>query len=177
MDRLSSYLAPALEARPVPGTRYQGVFAIEPLSAGALICVWGGEVMTLTQLQTQPDLLQQLSIQVEEALYLVSTYPSPGDRINHSCDPTAWLEGQIVLRARRAIKVGEQVTFDYATSDGSPYDEFDCDCGAASCRKRVTGNDWRIPDLQERYAGHFMPYLQRRIDALHATAKGNPSAP
>jgi hypothetical protein len=51
-------------------------------------------------------------------------------------------------------------------SDGSPYDEFDCECGAANCRGRISGNDWRRPELWERYAGHFSPYLQRRINHL-----------
>ena len=34
------------------------------------------------------------------------------------------------------------------------------------CRGRVTGEDWRNPALWERYAGHFSPYLERRIKAL-----------
>ena len=32
----------------------------------------------------------------------------------------------------------------------------------------MTGNDWRDPSLWKRYAGHFSPYLQRRIAALQA---------
>ena len=36
----------------------------------------------------------------------------------------------------------------------------------SQCRGRVTGNDWRDPTLWKRYAGHFSPYLQRRINAL-----------
>ena len=28
------------------------------------------------------------------------------------------------------------------------------------------GNDWAQPELWTRYAGHFSPYLQRRIDQL-----------
>lgn len=63
----------------------------------------------------------------------------------------------------------EEVCFDYAMSDGSPYDEFDCTCGAADCRRRVTGNDWCRPELQQRYAGYFSPYLQRRIEQLHVS--------
>ena len=65
-----------------------------------------------------------------------------------------------------ASKEGEEITIDYAMCDGSAYDEFDCECGSAICRGRVSGNDWRNPTLWERYAGHFSPYLQRRIDAL-----------
>ena len=32
--------------------------------------------------------------------------------------------------------------------------------------RRITGDDWRNPVVWERYAGHFSPYLQRRIGAL-----------
>ena len=72
------------------------------------------------------------------------------------------------------ILPGEEVTIDYAMCDGTAYDEFDCACGAATCRGRVTGADWRNPALWERYAGHFSPYLERRIAALRrATRSGS----
>ncbi len=51
---------------------------------------------------------------------------------------------------------------------GSPYDEFECRFCEAACRHHITGDDWRLPELQRRYAGHFSPYLQRRIDRLKA---------
>jgi S-adenosylmethionine decarboxylase len=57
-------------------------------------------------------------------------------------------------------------------TDGSPYDEFDCTCGAPGCRRRVTGSDWQRPELQARYAGHFSPYLERRIARLSQPANG-----
>ena len=38
-----------------------------------------------------------------------------------------------------------------------------CDCGAADCRGVVTSEDWRRPDLQARYAGHWVPALAARI--------------
>jgi hypothetical protein len=51
-------------------------------------------------------------------------------------------------------------------TDSSDYDEFTCRCGTALCRGQVTGQDWRRPELQERYRGYFSPYLQQRIDNL-----------
>lgn len=80
----------------------------------------------------------------------------------------AGLSGQTGLVAIRAIQPGEEICYDYAMSDGSPYDEFRCKCGAVDCRARVTGNDWALPHLQRRYAGYFTPYLQRRIDELRS---------
>jgi len=162
--RYSSYLSPKCEARPIFGDDHQGIFALEPIQTGELVALFGGEVMTYDQMMTYPPEIVRQSIQVEEGLYLVSTYPSPGDKFNHSCDPNAWIEGHIAIVARRDIAIGEHICFDYATCDGSPYDEFTCLCGSAICRGTVTGNDWQNTDLQARYKGHFMPYLQRRID-------------
>lgn len=170
-QRFSSYLAPKLEARPVFGEQL-GVFALEPIQKGELLGLFGGDIMTAQELETVPENLRPLSIQVEENLYLVSLDPSPGDRFNHSCDPNAGIQGHIAIVALREIAPGEHVCFDYAMSDGSVYDEFECQCGSPICRGRVTGNDWQIPELQTRYLGHFMPYLQRRIDET-ARVKSN----
>ena len=63
----------------------------------------------------------------------------------------------------RDIQAGEEVTYDYAMSDGSSYDEFLCGCGSVHCRGRVSGEDWRQTELWQRYDGYFSPYLARRI--------------
>jgi len=79
--------------------------------------------------------------------------------------------GQITIVAMHTIRAGEEVTIDYAMCDGTAYDEFECACGTATCRGRVTGADWRNPALWERYAGHFSPYLERRIAALRRATR------
>jgi hypothetical protein len=67
--------------------------------------------------------------------------------------------GQITVFSRRPIAMGEEVCFDYATCDARPDSQFECLCGSSLCRKLFTGNDWMLPELQERYRGHFMPIL------------------
>lgn len=129
--------------------------------------VWGDKVINAEDLQRLPAITQRHSIQVEEDLYLAPVAPAePADFVNHCCSPNAGMSGQIALVAMRDINAGEEVCYDYAMSDGSPYDEFECACSTANCRGRVTGDDWRRPELWERYAGFFSPYLQRRIDLL-----------
>ena len=71
-----------------------------------------------------------------------------------------------ILDILRDIAPDEEICIDYAMCDGSPYDEFECHCGRPNCRGRVTGNDWQLPALQSRYAGYFIPYLQRRITKM-----------
>lgn len=141
-------------------------YAVEPIEQGEVICTWGGTVINGEKLAAIPDKYRSLSVQVDDDLYLVSTVFGAGDYINHSCDPNAGILGQIGLVALRDIQPGEEICFDYAMTDSSPYDEFECACGAKNCRKHVTGNDWQLPELQDKYDGYFSLYLQRRIDRI-----------
>ena len=145
--------------------------AREPIEAGELVVVFGGEVVHASQLCQLSPTERLLTLQVEEDLYLVSTHDGPADWVNHSCDPNCGLRGQIALVALRRLEPGEEICFDYAMSDGTPYDQFVCGCGAATCRGKVTGDDWQKPELWARYRGHFSPYLQRRIDAKLAAER------
>jgi SET domain-containing protein len=163
-DRPTSYYSPKIESR--PNHTGKGIFAREPIARGELIAVWGGEVMPRAVFDTLHPYLRSISVQVEEDIFLVPRRIGPGDMVNHSCNPNAGLSGQIALVAMRDIEPGEEICFDYAMTDGSDYDEFECACGQPNCRGRVTGSDWRRPELWERYRGYFAPYLQRRIDRL-----------
>ena len=163
------YLSPKLKGRLNPAKGGFGVYAQERVSTGELLVVWGGSVVDFETLVMLPAIKQIRSVQVEDDRYLVShSANDPADYFNHCCDPNAGLSGQIALVAMREIEPGEEVCFDYAMTDASPYDEFECECGLAVCRQRITGNDWMNPELQERYAGFFSPYLQRRVDRLKA---------
>jgi hypothetical protein len=162
----TGFMSPRLEGKLIAGKGGRGVFAREKLRTGEVLVVWGGEVVDGLTMRTMSEDRYRLAIQIEEDLYLLTTNEGPADWVNHSCNPNAGMHGQIVLVAMRDIRPGEEITFDYATCDGSAYDEFECGCRTRTCRGRVTGNDWRLPELQQRYAGHFAPYLQRRIDAV-----------
>jgi len=145
----------------------KAVYARDAIEPGELVAVWSGRIVSADKLDELPPQTRRHTVQVEEGLYLASLSPNePPDFINHSCEPNAGLDGQVAIVALHCIQPGEEVTIDYAMCDGSPYDEFECGCGSPSCRGRVTGEDWRNPTLWERYAGHFSPYLERRIRAL-----------
>ncbi|HLT35795.1 MAG TPA: SET domain-containing protein-lysine N-methyltransferase [Enhygromyxa sp.] len=166
--RANSQQSHKLLGRAEGNPRGFGLYAVERIEPGELLVRWGGLVMGRVGLARLPAALQSISLQIDEEQFLVPLRPCAADRVNHSCDPNAGMSGPLTLVAMRVIMPGEEVCYDYAMSDGSDYDEFECGCGAASCRGRVTGQDWRQPALWQRYAGYFSPYLERRIAALGA---------
>jgi len=85
--------------------------------------------------------------------------------LNHSCDPNLAFVDARSLVARRAIEAGEELTVDYATALADPSFVLYCHCGSTRCRQAVEGTDWRIPQLQARYAGQWAPRVQALVDA------------
>jgi hypothetical protein len=158
------FLADGLEIKE-HSTAGRGVFATRRFVAGELLAVWGGWIITTVELNRLRKTEQTYAVQVEEDLYLLTprSKVAGADFINHSCDPNAGLEGSISLVAIRGIEPGEEVSYDYAMADSNPHLGFDCSCGSALCRVKVTGEDWRNLRLQQAYDGHFSPYLQRRV--------------
>jgi len=161
-----NWLTPEAEVR-LAGGKGWGSFATAAIPAGTTVAGFGGHVVPRHVLNSLPGDQANRSIQVDDELYLISGVdPERGDMLNHSCEPTCGLSGATILVALRDIAPGEELTFDYATCDGSDYDEFDCLCQASTCRGTVTGADWRMPELHAKYAGWFSPYLARRIVRL-----------
>ena len=66
----------------------------------------------------------------------------PTNFSNHSCDPNSGYDGADHIVALRAIKAGDEIVIDYGTFSFSFDHAFDCGCGAAKCRGRVTRADW-----------------------------------
>ena len=161
----SSFMSPKLQVRLVKDKGGYGVFAHMPIHKGELLIVWGGTVVHTHDLR-ELEVENIKIVQIEEDLYSVSDRNGPGDYINHCCDPNAGLDGSVNIVAMRDIAPEEEVTYDYGTTHGTSFDNFHCACGTPHCRGAVTGEDWKRPELQERYAGYFSLYLQRRIDAL-----------
>ena len=88
--------------------------------------------------------------------------------MNHSCDSNVWMADAVTLVARRGIVPGQDLTLDYALVEAEEDQlmQWECACGSLYCRKRVTGQDWRLPVVQGQYAGHFSLLIAKRIARL-----------
>jgi SET domain-containing protein len=82
------------------------------------------------------------------------------DYMNHSCDPNTWFEPDGSMTALRNIAAGEEITYDYATSESRPGFLLNCRCGSPLCRRTVRGDDLRqSAELRTRYGNHIMPHV------------------
>ncbi len=87
----------------------------------------------------------------------------PADFTNHSCDPTTWFVNDQTMTARRDILPGEEITYDYATSETDEDFLLVCGCGTARCRKVIRGTDHWLPEVQKAYNRHMMQHALRNI--------------
>ncbi|HEY3137475.1 MAG TPA: SET domain-containing protein-lysine N-methyltransferase [Blastocatellia bacterium] len=159
-----SYISPkaAVKDSAIHG---RGLFAIKPIPKGEIVCIKGGHIFNRETLDRATPSLGPAEIQIAENLFIgpLSEEEREGSMIfsNHSCEPNIGVKGQIVFVAMRDIDPGEELTHDWATTDDDDY-EMECKCGAPSCRRIITGQDWRRKDLQEKYAGYISWYLTEK---------------
>ena len=162
-----TYRSPKTEVRP-SAIEGRGLFAKAPIARGEIVAIKGGYVLSAEDWQRLTPGLGPAEIQIADGFVMA---PARADEregamlfTNHSCEPNIALQGQIVFVAMCDIAPGEELTHDWATTDDGDY-TMECRCGRPSCRGTITGKDWMIPDLQEKYRGWFCWFIQRKIDA------------
>jgi len=148
------------------------MFAAQPIHAGEVVIIWGGELFTAEDLRAGKARMSSVAA-LDEDVYLADPVDAPDGPdyfLNHSCDPNVWMQDAVTLIARRDIASGEELTADYALWEADEHWTLpeECCCGSPLCRTIITGGDWRLAALQERYAGHFSPLLNRRIEQISA---------
>lgn len=169
-DQSCCYFSPKLHIGSVDSAKGRfGMFAQADIQKDELLTVVGGSIYTLAELDSLSPTIHSYSIQVDHDAYIAPHREGePAYLINHSCNPNAGLRGQLSFVAMRDIKAGEEICFDYAMTDATPYDEFECHCGHENCRHNITGYDWQLPQLWERYEGYFSTYVQLQIQKYQA---------
>ena len=163
-----NWLTPKAQMRVTPG-KGSGSFAISKISKGEIVASFGGNVINQSELTNYSTDRVSRSLQLNSDTYLLSgAVPEAGDMINHWCEPNCGIAGTSSVQTLRDIEIGEELTFDYAMSDSSQYDEFTCACGKDKCREKITGMDWQKKDLQAKYSKYFSAYIESLIKLSHS---------
>jgi hypothetical protein len=163
-----NWLTPKAQMRQTPG-KGSGSFAIEKITKGEVVASFGGFVVGQKDLKDYSTDRVARSLQLDEAIYLLSgPVPESGDMINHSCEPNCGAFGTSSVIAMKNIEIGKELTFDYAMTDSSQYDEFKCFCGKVNCRGKITGKDWQDLILQSKYKNYFSSFIKKLIKLSHS---------
>jgi hypothetical protein len=167
---VSSWISPKARKGTPSDIAGRGLFAVEDLAAGEVVAVKGGHIVDTETMLAQTERLQNSVIQIAEDLHLMALVEEEYEPvmlfINHSCEPNVGFAGNTVLVTMRPVAAGEELTTDYVLFDGTEFPPMACTCGTPSCRGSIeAGDDWRRPELQQRYEGWFSTYLQERINS------------
>jgi hypothetical protein len=162
------WISPKVEVRnsPIHG---KGMFAISNISEGEKIVVWSGECYTDRKGAKLAQSEGKGTMQWDDDIFSVETEVMEDIyRVNHSCNPNVWMSDAFTVVARRDIPVGEEIVIDYSLMlfNILTTSIMDCNCGSDICRRKITDQDWKDPELQERYKGHFSPWLNKMIGRL-----------
>ncbi len=144
----------------------RGVVAIADIAKDEIVAIKAGNIITRAELEQATQAAGDMALQIDDDFYLA---PRTADDvedmsvfINHSCDPNVGFRGQVVYVAMRDISAGEELCHDYSMERSDNY-LLDCHCGSPLCRGKVTGQDWKIPELQKRYGDYFSIYIRNKF--------------
>ncbi len=147
-------------------SRQKGLIAAEFIPKNAVVFSYQNQVSferTRTSIQVGSD------VHIEAGEFASFT--------NHSCEPNAYLwtnlrnegyEAHVVLVTVKDIEKGEEICFDYATTETKVTKDLQhvvCKCGSKSCRKSIDGF-FSLPIQKRRElidSGMLAPHLQKEI--------------
>lgn len=128
-----------------------------------------GHVVDTAEMAHLTATIGDFGLQIHDDLFLSPRTTDEVDdmvvMINHSCDANVGFEGQVTYVAIKGIAADEELCHDYAMMRTTPY-ILECLCGAEDCRGTVTGDDWMLPDVQNKYGDFFQPHILRRLRAI-----------
>ncbi len=138
-----------------------GVTAGEDIKRGDVIQRIKGEARFLSVKNKEDSLMYPNWIGVGKNKWIEPDYPN--QFLNHSCDPNAGIQGKVTIVALKDIKEGEEITIDYAITEGDDMWEMPCSCGSKNCRKVIRS----IQFLPKRQFEKYLPYVPTYFKNLY----------
>jgi SET domain-containing protein len=163
-------LHPAIMMRSEETIEGRGLVAKAPIKAGEIVSRLDANqpkrlISELFQLsQEEQDRIMHFCYQCD-AEYVVCEQGIE-KYMNHSCDPNTWWSDDDTMIARRDIEAGEEITYDYATTEVYVPFEMTCLCGHANCRGVITTDDYKDPAWQARFGEHLPTHTKDAIASL-----------
>ena len=113
-----------------------GGFARADIPVGTRVVEYLGEKITKQESLARCERSNEYIFAIDDTHDLDGNVDwNPARFLNHSCEPNCeaqFIDGHIWITARRDIRAGEELTFNY-NYDLEDYREHPCQCGAPSC--------------------------------------------
>lgn len=164
MGNIRSYRSPKMQARE-GGLAGKGAFATAPINKGEIVWIRSGRILTVEEGEELDERLLGFSIQIQDNYLLCACNEEEVSdfiiHFNHSCSPNVGISGEVTYIAMRDIAEGEELVVDYAMFVSRSF-RLECLCKSKECRGIITGEDWKLPDLIEKYGDYFSYYLLKK---------------
>jgi hypothetical protein len=144
--------------------RINGAYALltdRPIATDEIVFVLEGEITE------HPS---KWSVQIGERKHLEPLSHDPNDVrslihfFNHSCDPSTCVNFEdLTVRALRDLEPGEEVTFNYNTTEYEMANPFNCHCNSKNCFGYVSGFKYLSSNRQLELISQLAPYLRVTI--------------
>ena len=137
------------------GVHGKGVFALQPIAEGEVVFEYVGEVISWDEAQRRhphdpSDPNHTFYFHIDDQHVIDALHGGNASRwINHSCSPNCKADeqdGRIFITARRAIRAGEELNYDYGLVIDEPLTpelkaDYPCRCGSRRCRGTLLSSD------------------------------------
>ena len=137
-----------------------GIVARKHIRRGERILKFLGELVLQEEVRNP-----NAALQLDGNLFLESD-GSIDENLNHSCNPNCYVDfRQLTLVALKEIQKGEELTFDYNTSEYDLIDQgcsFTCLCGSLNCVGEVKGFRCLPVDHKKKIEPFLSPFLKRK---------------
>jgi len=147
----------------------RGVFAKKDVKKGEIIFIAKGTPRHLKVRNKKDSQLGPDWLGVGRDLWIDPYDYNPLSYINHSCEPNAGIKGAVTVVASQNIHHGEEITFDYSTTESDLYWEFRCNCKNKKCRKIIRSVQFLPIERFKRY----LPYVPRYFKKVYVEYNGN----
>lgn len=132
----------------------RGVFAARNFKQGELVIIGKSVEIIKTRSMTSLQVNWDEHAELDE----------PACVTNHSCNPNLGVKnnehGGYSFYALRDITEGDEVTWDYNTTEYISIAVPDCHCGAVNCRGKTPGFKFLESELRKRYGEYIGDYLK-----------------
>lgn len=133
------------------------IAAVDFALGDTVVAITGREVMVPTRYTLQVSATVHLDAEPQPGA--IGGYPA-WRFLNHGCDPNVVLRGRTFV-ARQPIRCGDELTFDYESTEWDMATPFVCECGSPACRGLIRGYRHLSPAARTAMTSEAAAHLRR----------------